>query len=157
MTAMATEQRLHWEDLEVGSVLTLGPVSPSREDILSFASQFDPQPFHLDEAAARDSVFGGLCASGWHTCSLAMRLMATGFLHRTTSLGSPGMDHIKWPKPVFPGDQLTLTHTILNKRASQSRPDVGLLHTQWDMHNQHGEAVLQLLSWSFFRRRQPAA
>jgi acyl dehydratase len=156
MSAATQAGRIHWEDLEVGSSVTLGPISPSREDIITFAQQFDPQPFHLDDEAAKASVFGGLCASGWHTCSLAMRLMSTQFLPNTTSLGSPGMDQVKWPKPVFPGDQLTLRHTILEKRASQKRPDVGLVRTQWEMFNQHNDAVLHMQSWSMFRRRHRA-
>ncbi|MEY4284142.1 MAG: MaoC family dehydratase [Betaproteobacteria bacterium] len=156
MSAATQAGRIHWEDLEVGSSVTLGPISPSREDIIAFAQQFDPQPFHLDDEAAKASVFGGLCASGWHTCSLAMRLMSTQFLPNTTSLGSPGMDQVKWPKPVFPGDQLTLRHTILEKRASQKRPDVGLVRTQWEMFNQHNDAVLHMQSWSMFRRRHRA-
>ena len=99
-----------WEDLQVGEVRDLGTISPTREEIIAFASQFDPQPFHLDDEAGKASVFGGLSASGWHTCSLAMRLMVTNFLHQTSSLGSPGLDSLKWLKPVYPGDVLRLQH-----------------------------------------------
>ena len=148
---------LHWEDLEVGEVRTFGTVSPSREDILNFAQQFDPQPFHLDDEAAKASVFGGLCASGWHTCALAMRLMATQFLHQTTSLGSPGVDNLKWLKPVYPGDVLSLRQTVVDKRASSKRPELGLVRTLWEMFNQHDEKVLHMEGWAMFRRRQPAA
>ena len=146
----ATARKVHWEDLEVGSLRELGSVTPTREQILDFARQFDPQPFHLDDEAARASVFGSLCASGWHTCAMAMRLMVDNFLRDSTSLGSPGLDSLKWLKPVFPGDTLTLRHTVLDRRAMSSRPDVGLV-----MHNQDGAPVLRMDGWGMFRRRTP--
>ena len=148
--------RIWWEDLEVGQVRDLGSLSPTREDILAFAGQFDPQPFHLDDEAAKASVFGGLCASGWHTCALAMRLMVTNFLHQTSSLGSPGLEDVRWHKPVFPGDTLSLRHTILATKPMRKRADVGLVQTQWEMFNQHGDKVLVMDGWGMFRRRAPA-
>ena len=148
--------KLHWEDFAAGQVRDLGSITPTREEIIAFASQFDPQPFHLDEEAAKASVFGGLCASGWHTCSLAMRLMVTNFLHNTTSLGSPGLDGVKWPRPVFPGDTLRLQHTVLETKPMSKRPDVGMVHTVWEMFNQNGDKVLHLDGWNMFRRRTPA-
>jgi acyl dehydratase len=148
--------KYHWEDLTVGSTRELGQVSPTREEILTFARQFDPQPFHLDEAAAQASVFGRLCASGWHTCAMAMRLMVDHFLCDAASLGSPGLDSLKWLKPVYPGDTLRLRHTILDSRPMNSRPDVGLVRTLWEMHNQHGDKVLHMEGWAMFRRRTPA-
>ncbi len=147
----------YWEDLAVGSTRELGSVRPTREQILDFAGQFDPQPFHLDEAAAKASVFGGLCASGWHTCAMAMRLMVDNFLNEAASLGSPGLESVKWLRPVFPGDTLKLRHTILESRPMNSRPDVGLVRTLWEMHNQHGDKVLHMEGWAMFRRRTPAA
>ena len=147
----------YWEDLTVGSTRELGSVSPTREQILDFAGQFDPQPFHLDEAAAKASVFGGLCASGWHTCAMAMRLMVDNFLNEAASLGSPGLESVKWLRPVFPGDTLKLRHTILESRPMNSRPDVGLVRTLWEMHNQRGDKVLHMEGWAMFRRRTPAA
>jgi acyl dehydratase len=146
----------YWEDLEVGSTRELGSVSPTREQILDFARQFDPQPFHLDDAAAEASVFGKLCASGWHTCAMAMRLMVDNFLSDAAALGSPGLESLKWTKPVFPGDMLTLRHRVVDRRAMNSRPDVGLVRTVWEMHNQHGEQVLHMEGWGMFRRRTPA-
>ncbi|MEY4218317.1 MAG: hypothetical protein RL686_824 [Pseudomonadota bacterium] len=92
--------RYYWEDMQPGSERDLGSISPTREEIIAFATQFDPQPFHLDDEAAKASVFGGLCASGWHTCSMAMRLMVTNFLHEASSLGSPGLENLQWKKPV---------------------------------------------------------
>lgn len=148
--------KLHWEDFAAGQVRDLGSITPTREEIIAFASQFDPQPFHLDEEAAKASVFRGLCASGWHTCSLAMRLMVTNFLHQTTSLGSPGLDGVKWPRPVFPGDTLRLQHTVLETKPMSKRPDVGMVHTVWEMFNQNGDKVLHMDGWNMFRRRTPA-
>ena len=148
--------RYHWEDLQPGQVLDLGSISPTKEEILAFAQQFDPQYFHLDEEAAKASVFGGLCASGWHTCSMAMRLMVTNFLQQSTSLGSPGLENVKWLKPVFPGDVLHLQHQIVESRPMRSRPDVGLVRTNWDMNNHKGEPVLHMEGWGMFRRRHPA-
>ena len=159
MTATTPEQSPHikiwWEDLEIGQVRDLGSLSPTADEIVAFARQFDPQPFHLDPQAAKASVFGGLCASGWHTCSLAMRLMVTNFLHESSSLGSPGLENIKWLKPVFPGDTLRLQHTITEKRVMGKRPDVGLVRTIWEMFNQHGDKVLHMEGYGMFRLRSP--
>ncbi len=147
---------IYWEDFAVGQVRDLGTISPTREDIIAFASQFDPQPFHLDDEAARASVFGGLCASGWHTCAMAMRLMVTNFLHETSSLGSPGLEGIQWQKPVFPGDVLRLQVTVLETKPMGKRPDVGMTRNRWEMFNQHGDRVLNMDGWGMFRRRHPA-
>lgn len=150
------EIKYYWEDLHPGDVRDLGTISPSREDIVTFARQFDPQPFHLDEEAAKGSVFGTLCASGWHTCSMAMSLMVNNFLLDAASLGSPGMENIKWFKPVQPGDVLRLQHKIVDKRPMSKRPDVGLVRAEWHLFNQHEDKVLHLESWGMFRRRHPA-
>jgi len=161
MTATTPEQSPHikiwWEDLVVGEVRDLGTLSPSADEIIAFASQFDPQPFHLDPEAGRQSVFGGLSASGWHTCAMAMRLMVTNFLHETSSLGSPGLESLKWLKPVYPGDVLRLQHTITEKRPMGKRPDVGLVRTVWEMYNQNGDKVLFMDGYGMFRRREPGA
>ncbi|MFT7401783.1 MAG: acyl dehydratase [Hydrogenophaga sp.] len=158
-TATTPEQSPHiqvwWEDMAVGQVIDLGSLSPTAEEIVAFATQFDPQPFHLSEEGGKASVFGGLCASGWHTCSLAMRLMVTNFLNQSSSLGSPGLENIRWLKPVFPGDTLSLRQTVLEKRPMSKRPDVGLLRTQWEMFNQHGAQVLHMEGYGMFRRRSP--
>jgi acyl dehydratase len=151
------EITVYWEDLQPGQVLDLGSITPTREDIIAFATQFDPQPFHLDDEAAKASVFGGLCASGWHTCAMAMRLMVTNFLQTAASLGSPGLENVKWMKPVFPGDTLRLQHRILESRPMRKRPDVGLVRTHWEMFNQNGDQVLHMEGWGMFRRRHPAS
>ena len=145
-----------WEDMAVGQVRDLGTISPSREDIIAFASQFDPQPFHLDDAAGAASVFGGLCASGWHTCSMAMSLMVTNFLQQTSSLGSPGLENIQWKKPVYPNDTLRLQTTVLETKPMGRRPDVGMTRNLWEMFNQHGDKVLHMEGWGMFRRRHPS-
>ena len=145
-----------WEDMAVGQVRDLGTISPTREEIIAFASQFDPQPFHLDDAAGEASVFGGLCASGWHTCAMAMRLMVTNFLSQTSSLGSPGLENIRWTKPVYPGDTLRLQSSVLETKPMGRRPDVGMTRNLWEMFNQHGDKVLHMEGWGMFRRRHTA-
>jgi len=151
-----SDDRIHWEDLLPGSERALGRVTVSAEEIVDFARQFDPQPFHLDEEAGRASLFGGLCASGWHTCALAMRLTVDGLLRHSTSLGSPGLDSLQWLKPVYPGDTLSLTHTVLESRPLRSRPRVGMVRAAWKLFNQHGDLVMQMEGWGLFGRRHPA-
>jgi len=149
--------KYYWEDLAPGSVRDLGTVTMDAAEIKDFAGRFDPQPFHLDEEAGKRSIFGGLCASGWHTCALAMRLTVTNFLHESSSMGSPGLENLRWMKPVYPGDTLRLQHVILESRPLRTRPDVGLVRSRWEMFNQHGEQVLQMEGYGMFRRRQPAS
>ena len=149
------EIRYYWEDLEPGSTRDLGSVTPTADDIRAFAAQFDPQPFHLDDEAGRQSVFGGLCASGWHTCAMAMRLTVDNFLRESSSMGSPGLEKLNWLQPVHPGDTLRLSHTILESRPLRSKPDIGLVRSSWDMVNQRGEKVLHMEGYVMFRRRQP--
>jgi len=145
-----------WEDLAPGSVRDLGSVTVSAEEIKAFAQQFDPQPFHLDEAAGRRSIFGNLCASGWHTCSLAMKLTVENLLTASSSMGSPGVENLRWLKPVYPGDTLRLQHTILESRPLRTRTDTGLVRASWEMFNQNGETVLQMEGYGMFGRRDPA-
>ena len=128
----------------------------TRDAVLAFAREFDPQPFHLDEDAAKASLFGGLSASGWHTCAMAMRMMCDAYLLNSASLGSPGIDHLKWVKPVYPGDTLSVRFTVLEARPMASRPGVGLIRSQWDVCNQRGEVVLSMQGWGMFRRREAA-
>ena len=148
--------RLFWEDFPAGHIMEFGGMPVSREAVLAFAQQFDPQPFHVDDEAAKGSLFGGLCASGWHTCAMAMRMMCDAYLLDTASLGSPGMDALRWLKPVFPGDTLRVRMEVLQARPMNSRPGVGLLRSAWTVFNQHDEAVLTMEGWGMFRRR-PAA
>lgn len=149
-------KHLYWEDFEVGSVREIAGPTVSRDEIVEFARQFDPQPFHLDEAAACETHFGGLIASGWHTAALAMRMMCDCYLHRATSLGSPGVDKLRWTAPVRPGDTLRLRMTVLSARPMQSKPHIGLLESRWELFNQHGELVLEMSGWGMFGRRTAA-
>ncbi|HOB66939.1 MaoC family dehydratase [Ottowia sp.] len=146
-----------WEDLPVGTTLDIGSTTVDHDEVIAFASKYDPQPFHLSDEAAAKSIFGKLSASGWHTCAMAMGLMVRGFLHESSSLGSPGLEKIQWPTPVYPGDTLTLKQTITESRPMKSRPDVGLTRTVWEMFNQRGEQVLMMDGYGMFRRRTPAA
>ena len=148
--------RYYWEDLAVGSTRDLGSVTPTADEIKAFASQFDPQPFHLDEEAGKDSIFGGLCASGWHTCAMAMKLTVENFLNEAASLGSPGLENLRWLKPVYPGDVLHLKHAITESRAMRKRPDVGLVRSTWDFVNQDGATVMKMEGYGMFRRRHAA-
>lgn len=146
--------RIYFEDFAAGSVREFGPKTVTREEIVAFASEFDPQPMHLDESAAKQSMLGGLAASGWHTSAIAMRLMCDGFLLNSTSQGSPGIDELKWKKPVRPGDALTVRHTILSTRESKSRPEFGLVHQKCEALNQRGEPVLEMVFTAMFGKRK---
>ena len=148
--------KYYWEDLEPGSVRDLGTVTLSTEEIKEFAEQFDPQPFHLDEAAGLRSIYGNLCASGWHTCAAAMRLTVDNFLNEAASLGSPGLESLRWLKPVYPGDTLRLQHTITESRPMRKRGDIGIVRSIWELFNQNDEKVLQMEGYGMFRRRHPA-
>ncbi|HVZ43873.1 MAG TPA: MaoC family dehydratase [Ramlibacter sp.] len=146
----------YWEDLQPGLVRELGSITPSAEDIVEFAQQFDPQPFHVDELAGKRSIYGGLCASGWHTCAMAMRLTVLNFLNESSSMGSPGLESLRWLKPVYPGDTLTLSYTIVESRPLRKRADVGLVRGRWEMSNQNGEKVMQMEGFGMFGRRHAA-
>jgi acyl dehydratase len=150
---MTEGHRYHWEDFSVGTVREFGGVTLTRDEIVAFGRQFDSQPFHVDEEAASRSPFGGLIASGWHTCALAMRMICDAYLNETASLGSPGVENLQWLKPVRPGDTLRMRTTVLEARPLRSRPGVGLIRNRWEMTNQHGELVLQLEGAAMLRRR----
>jgi acyl dehydratase len=149
--------RLFWEDFPAGQVREFGHMLVTREAVLAFARQFDPQPFHVDEDAARHSLFGRLAASGWHTCAMAMRMMCDAYLLDAASLGSPGLENLKWHKPVFPGDTLSVRLAVLEARPMASRPAVGLIRSSWEVFNQHRDLVLSMEGWGMFKRRAAAA
>lgn len=149
--------RYWWEDFPVGSVREFGAATLTRDAVIAFARDFDPQPFHLDDAAAEASLFGRLSASGWHTCALAMRMMCDAYLLESSSLGSPGVDQLRWLKPVYPGDTLHMRMEVLEARPMNSRPDVGLVRTRWEVINQDGDLVLTMEGWGMFRRRDAGA
>lgn len=155
MQSPATPELLHWEDLAEGEVFEFGAKTVSREEVLAFARDFDPQPFHLDDAAAERSLFKKLSASGWHTAAMTMRMMVDHYLSKSASLGSPGMDNIRWLKPVYPGDTLTVRKTVMQKRPMNSKPHVGLMQSRTETLNQHGEVVMSMEGWGMMRRRVP--
>lgn len=143
----------YWDDIKAGDVVELGSRTMDKERMLSFAREFDPQPFHTDEKAAEASIWGGLIASGWHTGSVLMRLFYEGFLRDTASLGSPGIDELRWLKPVRPGDILSARLTVTEATVSRSRPDRGIIRSVMELRNQHGEVVMTTAGVNFFSRR----
>jgi acyl dehydratase len=149
------QHRIYWEDFTVGDVLPMGEKVVDRDEVIAFARAYDPQPFHIDEEAARRSMFGGLIASGWHTCALVMRMMCDSYLNESASLGSPGVDNVRWLRPVRPGDTIRATRHITDKRASQSKPQIGIVKSRWEVHNQKGELVMTMEGTGMFERRNP--
>ena len=147
------EPMLYWEDFPVGDTMEMGSHTFTEAEIIDFARQFDPQPFHIDAAAAKNSFFGGLIASGWHTCAIAMRLMVDKYVARSASLGSPGLDNIRWVAPVRVGDTISYRRTTTAARPSESKPGIGLVHSRWEATNQRGETVMTMEGWGMFRRR----
>jgi len=145
--------RLYFEDFVPGFVLEAKGPTVTKEAIINFATQFDPQPFHLSEEGAKASLFGNLCASGWHTAAMTMRMMCDAYLLDSSSLGSPGIENMKWVKPVFVGDTLHGKLTVLEQRPSKSKPFMGSVLAKWDVMNQKGEMVLEMTSWAMFRKR----
>lgn len=146
-----------FEDFPVGATRPLGPYEVTRDEVVAFAEEFDPQPLHLDEEAASASMLGGLSASGWHTCSMMMRMMADSFVLASTSQGSPGVEFVKWKRPVRPGDTLSGTMTVLEARVSQKRPKLGIARLRNDVVNQSGETVLECEYTMMLLTRQDAA
>lgn len=147
------QQKRHWEDFAPGQVFEHGPRRITREEIVAYAREFDPQPFHLDEEAARRSMLGGLCASGWHSCCILMRMAAESFVLNSSSMGAPGVDEVRWLAPVRPGDELTLRATVLSTRASGSRPDMGLVNVLLELFDAGGTCVMSLKAPMMFGRR----
>lgn len=142
-----------WEDFKVGDLAEVGRHTFTEQEMLDFGRRFDPQPFHTDPAAAKESVFGGLIASGWLTCAIGMRLMVESYIGRSNSLGSPGVENIRWLKPVRAGDTLTYRRMVLESRASATRNNVGLVKHRWEAVNQDGELVFTMEGWGMFGRK----
>jgi acyl dehydratase len=147
---------LAYEDLVPGWRRTFPPRAISREEITRFAREWDPQSFHLDEEAARRTHFGGLVASGWHTACLIMRIVVDGLLEGSTSMGSPGIEDLRWLRPVRPDDPLTLTLEVVEARPSRSKPDRGSVKFGYVLVNGAGEPVLTMAAWVMFGRRATA-
>lgn len=143
----------YWEDFSVGDVFDLGTHRVSREEIVDFATQWDPQPFHVDDVAAQSSSFGGLVASGWHTASLCMRLYVDALLLEAASMGSPGLDELRWLAPVRPDDTLTVSLTVVDSLPSSKHPARGTLVLRWEVVNQDGVVALRMSGRGLFGRR----
>ena len=143
----------YWEDFAVGETAALGQCTVTEAEILAFGRRYDPQPFHTDPEAARASLFGGLIASGWHTCALMMRLSVEAMRREEAAgAGSPGVDSCRWPRPVRPGDILTGRTEVLESWPSRSRP-IGFVRRRTEMTNQRGEVVLSAVGISMYERR----
>jgi len=154
-TDAVTMSKRHYEDFEPGAVSIYGPRLVSRPEIVAFAADRAAQPMHLDEAAASATLLGGLAASGWHTCCLLMRMIADGFLHETHSMGAPGVDEVRWLKPLRPGTQIRVRATVLDKRVSGSRPEMGFVRFRYEVLDER-DAVLTMLTSSMMVTRREA-
>ena len=144
------------EFVRLGETVVLGSERFDAEAIKAFAAKYDPQPMHLDEEAGKASLLGGLAASGWHTCCMFMRMMCDRFLLESTSQGSPGVDHVRWKKPVLAGDTLVGRTVVTATRTSNSRPNLGFVTCRHELLNQHGEMVLEMQNTGMFLKREAA-
>ena len=134
----------------------MGSRTVTQEEIIAFATQYDPQPFHVDRDAAAASIYGGVIASGWHTCSMIMRMVVDGFIADSSSMGSPGVDEVRWILPVRPGDTLTVSAETVSVKPSTSKPDRGVVNTVWKAVNQNGQLVCTINGMGMFGRRPQA-
>ena len=150
---MQSKAPRYWDDYEVGQKFALGSTSFTADEIVDFGRRYDPQSFHVDADAARQSLFGGLIASGWHVTAKLMRLFVDNYVDQRTALGSPGVDEVRWLKPVRPGDTLDAWVICAGKVPSKSRPEMGIIHEQWQATNQKGELVMTLKGTNMVRRR----
>ena len=148
--------RTYFEDLEVGQIREFGAYPVTRDEVVAFARQFDPQAFHIDETAAEQSIFGGLIASGWHTAAMMMRMVCDHQLDQDATLGAMGFDELRWLKPVRPGDVLSCRSVVREKTPSRSKPDRGTVKVESSVLNQDGEVVMTLTSLVLYQRRPRA-
>ena len=145
---------MYFEDMDVGATRVFGHYDVTREEVLDFARKYDPQPFHLSDEEAAKTHFGRLAASGWHTCAMTMAVIARAVVDdRQAGLGSPGVDELRWLKPVYPGDRLTVTGTIVDKTPSRSKPEIGSVRTETIVTNQDEVPVMRFTSIVLMRRR----
>ena len=154
---MAPEAQLYLEDFVPGSVREFGPAVVGEAEIIEFARRYDPRPIHTDPVWARTGPFGGLIASGWHTAAVAMRLLVDQYLPTAASLASPGIDELRWLRPVRPGDELRVRVTVIESRPSRSKPDRGLLRSRIEVLEPDGSAVMTMIGMNIVRRRPGAA
>jgi len=153
MTSRTPSPYIPFESFKVGQVQEFGAYEVSEQEIIEFAQKYDPQFFHLDPVAAKESLFGGLCASGWHTCAMTMAMMVENMDKRGRSLGSPGIDELRWRHPVYPGDILSVRLEVTELRPSKSRPEIGFVLSQITVKNQDGTVVMEFLSKGIFPRQ----
>lgn len=146
----------YFEDYIPGETHAFGAITVEADEVISFARRFDPQPFHMDPEAGKRSIYGGMIASGWHTAALMMRLFVDHYLSRAASLGSPGVDELRWLKPVYPGDTLSLRVTIIEATRSRSKPDRGIIRSDIQVLNQKNDVVMTMKALNFMRCRQIA-
>lgn len=146
----------YWDDYVPGAVHEFGTVSVDEEEVLAFGRRFVPLSYHTDKEAAKNSIYGGVIASGWHTAALMMRIYTENYLSKVANLGSPGGDELRWDKPVFPGDALSVRATVLETRRSESRPDRGIVRTFIEVLNQKREVVMSMKMVNFVRCRGAA-
>ncbi len=140
-----------YKDFIPGDSIELGSKTVTAEEIIAFAGEFDPQPFHLSEEAGKATVLGGLAASGWHTCAMLMRMMADSYISNSDSQGAPGLEFVKWIKPVLAGDTISATSAILEKRVSRTQPSLGIIRLNHKITNQHGVLVCEAQGSIFMR------
>ncbi len=145
----------YYEDFKLGETVEIGRYTVTQDEILDFAAKYDPQPFHTDPEADKYSIYGVIIASGWHTCGIVMRTMVDAYMSKAASMGSPGMEEIRWLKPVRPDDTLIIKRTVEEMRLT-SKPDRGLVLTRWDVYNQRDEHVMLMRGYGLFGLR-PAA
>src|SRR5450755_2943137 len=149
--------KLHWEDFEPGAVAVYGPRLVTREEIVAFAAEFDPQPMHLDEMAASATLLGGLGASGWHSCCLLMRMISDGFILDSSSMGAPGIEEVRWLAPLRPGTNIRVRTTVLDARASKSRPEMGLEKMNFEVLDDANAVLMTQITTFMLGRRQAGA
>jgi acyl dehydratase len=144
---------LFFQDFPVGEVFHYGKYDVTEEEIVAFAREFDPQPFHMDKSMGQASILGGLAASGWHICAIMMRIMVDGYFGRTASMGSTGVDEVKWIRPVRPGDRLSCRRTTLEARVSAKRPEMGIVKFRWELFDHHNEKKAEMTGINLIKVR----
>jgi acyl dehydratase len=154
--AVISKDLLTFEDFKPGHFGSFGPRHVTREEIIAFAAEYDPQPMHLDEEAAKHTMLRGLAGSGWHLCAIMMRMLYDGFIHRTASLGGPGIDELNWLAPLRPGDDITLDIYVLESRVSRNRPQMGLITMKVEIHNAARHKLLEA-KWPVMIGRRDAS
>jgi len=152
----AKKIKYYFEDFPIGMTVEIPGPTLTKKSILEYARRYDPQPFHTDEKAAKKSIYGGLIASGWQTVSLVMRMICDAYLLEAASMGSPGVDEVRWLVPVRPGDTLRLRMTVVETRPSRSKPDRGAVLHRWEVFNQKDELVMRMQGYGMFKRRAAA-